>query len=45
MKNYVCFHSDHWLFFVGAIFVFCVMFFPGGVSGTVQKLRRQGSAP
>ena len=45
MKNVVSSYSDHWLSIIGAAFVFCVLFMPGGIWGAVQRLRWQGSAP
>jgi len=39
MKNVVSSYSDHWLAIIGAAFVFCVMFVPGGIWGAVQKFR------
>jgi branched-chain amino acid transport system permease protein len=37
MKNIVSSHSEHWLLFVGAIFVSCVMFFRQGIYGIVNQ--------
>ena len=42
MKNVVSSYSDHWLSIIGAAFVFCVLFIPGGIWGAVQRLRWQG---
>jgi branched-chain amino acid transport system permease protein len=39
MKNVVSSYSEHWLAIIGAAFICCVMFFPGGIWGSVQKLR------
>jgi branched-chain amino acid transport system permease protein len=39
MKNVVSSYSEHWLAIVGIIFICCVMFFPGGVWGTLEKVR------
>jgi branched-chain amino acid transport system permease protein len=38
MKNLVSTYSEHWLFIIGAIFVLCVMFFPGGIWGTLRRV-------
>ena len=42
MKNVASSYSEHWLTIIGVIFICCVMFFPGGIWGTVQKLRWSG---
>ena len=39
MKNVVSSYSEHWLAIIGGTFICCVMFFPGGLWGTLQKLR------
>jgi branched-chain amino acid transport system permease protein len=39
MKNVVSSYSDHWLAIIGGIFICCVMFFPGGIWGTLRQLR------
>jgi branched-chain amino acid transport system permease protein len=39
MKNVVSSYSDHWLAIIGAAFIGCVMYFPGGIWGTVRQLR------
>jgi branched-chain amino acid transport system permease protein len=39
MKNVVSSYSEHWLAIVGITFICCVMFFPGGLWGTLQKAR------
>jgi len=39
MKNVVSSYSQHWLSIIGITFIACVMFFPGGLWGTLQKLR------
>jgi len=39
MKNVVSSYSEHWLSIIGIIFICCVMFFPGGLWGTVQKIQ------
>jgi branched-chain amino acid transport system permease protein len=38
MKNLVSTYSEHWLFIIGAIFVLCVLFFPGGIWGTLRRV-------
>lgn len=38
MKNVVSSYSEHWLTIIGATFICCVMFFPGGIWGTLQRL-------
>jgi branched-chain amino acid transport system permease protein len=43
MKNVASSYSEHWLTIIGVIFICCVMFFPGGIWGTVQKLRWGGA--
>ena len=39
MKNVVSSYSEHWLSIIGVTFICCVMFFPGGIWGTLQNLR------
>ena len=39
MKNVVSSYSEHWLLIVGVIFMSCVMFFPGGIWGTLRQVR------
>jgi branched-chain amino acid transport system permease protein len=39
MKNVVSSYSDHWLAIIGTAFICCVLFFPGGIWGSVQRLR------
>jgi branched-chain amino acid transport system permease protein len=39
MKNVVSSYSEHRLSIIGVTFICCVMFFPGGLWGTLQKLR------
>ena len=39
MKNVVSSYSDHWLLIIGIIFICCVMFFPGGLWGTLRQLQ------
>jgi branched-chain amino acid transport system permease protein len=38
MKNVVSSYSDYWLAIIGGIFICCVMFFPGGIWGTLRQL-------
>ncbi len=38
MKNVVSSYSEHWLAIIGVTFICCVMFFPGGLWGTLQGL-------
>jgi branched-chain amino acid transport system permease protein len=38
MKNVASSYSEHWLSIIGVTFICCVMFFPGGLWGTLQKL-------
>jgi branched-chain amino acid transport system permease protein len=45
MKNVVSSYSDHWLAIIGTIFIGCVMFFPGGIWGTLRKLRLRERKP
>jgi branched-chain amino acid transport system permease protein len=45
MKNVVSSYSDHWLAIIGVTFICCVMFFPGGLWGSLQKLRWRGVRP
>jgi branched-chain amino acid transport system permease protein len=45
MKNVASSYSEHWLTIIGVIFICCVMFFPGGIWGALQKLRWGGSRP
>ncbi|HXP30325.1 MAG TPA: ABC transporter permease [Stellaceae bacterium] len=37
MKNLVSSYSEHWMFIIGSIFIACVLFFPGGIWGTVRQ--------
>jgi branched-chain amino acid transport system permease protein len=39
MKNLVSTYSEHWLFIIGVVFVACVMFFPGGIWGSLRQVR------
>jgi branched-chain amino acid transport system permease protein len=45
MKNVVSSYSEHWLAIIGVTFICCVMFFPGGLWGTLQRLRWQRVRP
>jgi branched-chain amino acid transport system permease protein len=45
MKNVVSSYSEHWLAIIGLTFVLCVMFFPGGLWGMLQRLRRTPAGP
>jgi branched-chain amino acid transport system permease protein len=45
MKNVVSSYSEHWLAIIGITFVCCVMFFPGGLWGSLQKVRWRGVQP
>ena len=45
MKNVVSSYSDHWLAIIGITFIGCVMFFPGGLWGSLQKVRWRGARP
>jgi branched-chain amino acid transport system permease protein len=44
MKNVVSSYSEHWLAIIGATFICCVMFFPGGLWGFLQR-RPWAAAP
>jgi branched-chain amino acid transport system permease protein len=40
--------TEHWMFFLGGIFILCVLFFPTGIWGTIQeviKRKRSGKGP
>ena len=39
MKNVVSSYSEHWMLIIGVVFITCVMFFPGGIWGTLQHVR------
>ena len=39
MKNVVSSYSEHWLSIIGITFICCVMFFPGGLWGILQRLK------
>ena len=45
MKNVVSSYSEHWLAIIGVTFIGCVMFFPGGLWGSLQKVRWRGMGP
>ena len=45
MKNVVSSYSEHWLAIIGITFIGCVMFFPGGLWGSLQKVRWRGARP
>jgi branched-chain amino acid transport system permease protein len=45
MKNVVSSYSEHWLAIIGAIFICCVLFFPGGIWGTLRQVRLWGRKP
>ena len=45
MKNVVSSYSEHWLAIIGITFICCVMFFPGGLWGSLQKVRWRGVWP
>lgn len=45
MKNVVSSYSDHWLAIIGAVFICCVLFFPGGIWGTLRQLRLRERKP
>ena len=45
MKNVVSSYSEHWLAIIGITFIGCVMFFPGGLWGSLQKVRWPGVRP
>src|SRR5215469_9331645 len=39
MKNVASSYSEHWLSIIGVTFICCVMFFPGGLWGSLQQMR------
>lgn len=39
MKNVMSSYTEHWLSIVGITFICCVMFFPGGIWGSLIKLQ------
>jgi branched-chain amino acid transport system permease protein len=45
MKNVVSSYSEHWLAIIGIIFICCVMFFPGGIWGTLRQIRLRRRKP
>jgi branched-chain amino acid transport system permease protein len=45
MKNVVSSYSEHWLAIIGIIFISCVMFFPGGIWGTLRQIRLRRRKP
>lgn len=45
MKNVVSSYSTHWLSIIGVAFICCVLFFPGGIWGTLQELQWKGVKP
>jgi branched-chain amino acid transport system permease protein len=45
MKNVVSSYSEHWLAIIGVTFICCVMFFPGGLWGSLQKVQWRGVRP
>jgi len=42
MKNVVSSYSEHWLAIVGVTFICCVLFFPGGIWGTLRQIASPG---
>ena len=44
MKNIVSSYSDHWMAIIGIVFIACVLFFPGGIWGTLRDLVRRRPA-
>jgi len=38
MKNVASSYSEHWLSIIGVTFICCVMFFPGGLWGTLRTI-------
>src|SRR5216684_2171923 len=38
MKNVVSSYSEHWLAIIGGVFICCVLFFPGGIWGTLRQI-------
>jgi branched-chain amino acid transport system permease protein len=45
MKNVVSSYSDHWLAIIGAVFISCVLFFPGGIWGALRQIRWRARKP
>lgn len=44
MKNLVSSYTEHWMLIIGVIFVASVLFFPGGLWGSVRAMRLPGHA-
>ncbi len=44
LKNVASSYSEHWLMIIGVIFIACVLFFPGGIWGTLRQLRARARA-
>jgi branched-chain amino acid transport system permease protein len=44
MKNVASSYSEHWLSIIGVTFICCVMFFPGGLWGSLQLLQWKRAA-
>ncbi len=45
MKNVVSSYSEHWLAIIGTVFIGCVLFFPGGIWGTLRRVRWRRRKP
>jgi branched-chain amino acid transport system permease protein len=45
MKNVVSSYSEHWMLIIGVVFIACVMFFPGGIWGTLRQIRLRRRKP
>jgi branched-chain amino acid transport system permease protein len=45
MKNVVSSYSERWLSIIGTVFIACVLFFPGGIWGTLRQLRWRRGKP
>src|SRR5882757_2683900 len=45
MKNVVSSYSEHWLAIIGITFICCVLFFPGGIWGTLRQIRLRRRKP
>jgi ABC-type branched-subunit amino acid transport system permease subunit len=39
MKNLVSSYSNHWMLIIGLAFIACVLYFPGGIWGTLRDLK------
>ena len=37
--------TEHWMIFLGGIFILCVLFFPTGIWGAIQEVIRRKSSP